>query len=292
MKYFCLFFTILFGCLILDPNLAHAKTQVTLGPVTGTGVDEHKIETVRNLVYSEIVAHPKAEYVDEDFDLEIVVELTRLQRSYILTLYGYNQDGESTSEKAKLSDFDEIDVAAKRLVAAIIENKSVSKTAARGEVLEQEQREPTRVKSIQGWEIALGGAYPLTDALDNQDAMFALAVSYFFDVERFFVELRGDFQMAYNDSSRSLTSFTVGGNYFYYNGRTVGAYVGVGLGFGGATDEDLDESVGFVGSVDVGFMLLRHADINIDVRLRNSILATKFNGETPMTSALMVGVVF
>ncbi len=292
MKRFFVFSTLLLFGFLLQLPLAFAKTHVTLGEVTGTGVDDRQIETVRNLVYSEIVAHPKAEYVDEGYDLEILAELTRLQRTYILTLYGYNPEGDATSEKAKLEDFDEIDVAVKRLVAALIEGKSVTQTAERGEVLEEEQREPTRVKSIQGWEIALGGAYPLTDALDNQEMMYALSVGYFFDIQQFFIELRGDFQMGYNDSSKSMTSFTIGGDYFYYNGRVVGAYAGVELGFGGATDEDLDESVGFVGAVDVGFMLLRQADINIDVRLRTSVLATEFNGQTPVTSALMVGVVF
>jgi len=272
--------------------VAFAKKQVTLGDVTGTGVDDREIETVRTLVYSEIVAHPRAEYVDDNFDLEIVAELTRLQRAYILTLYGYDKDGGSTSEKAKLQDFDEIDVAVKRLVGAIIENKTVEQTAERGEVLEKEQEEPTRVKSIQGWEIALGGAYPLTDSLNNKDSMYAFSGGYFFDIQRFFIELRADFQMGFNESSRSMSSFTIGGDYFYYNGRMMGAYAGVELGFGGVTDESLDEAVGFVGAFDVGVMLLRQADINVDVRLRTSALSKQLNGETPVTSALMIGLVF
>lgn len=292
MKNFYLFLSMLICCLLLDPTLVFAKTKVTQGEVTGTGVNEHQIETVRNLVYSEIVAHPNAEYVDADYDLEIVAELSRLQHTYILTMYAYNPDGDVTSKKAKLEDFDEIDVAIKRLVAAFIEGKSVHQTAERGEVLEQEQHEPARVKSIQGWEIALGGAYPLTDALEDQTAMYAFSIGYFFDIQQFFIELRGDFQMGYNDSSKSMSSFTIGGDYFYYNGRMLGAYAGVELGFGGATDEDLDESVGFVAAADVGVMLLRQADVNIDVRLRTSVLTSEFNGHTPITSALMVGVVF
>lgn len=274
------------------PSFAMAKKRVTLGDVNGTGVDDRQIETLRNLIYSEIVAHPKAEYVDDNYDIEIVADLTRLQQSYILTLYGYDADNNSTSEKAKLYDFDEIDVAAKRLVAALIENKALINTAERGEVLEEEQEEPTRVRSIQGWELALGGAYPLTDALGSQDSMYAFAGSYFFDIKPFFIELRADFQLGFNDSSKNFSSFTIGGNYFYYNGRMMGAYTGIELGIGGATNDNLDESIGFVAAFDVGVMLLRQADVNLDLRLRTSVLATDFYGKTPVTSALMIGIVF
>lgn len=271
---------------------SEAKKQVALGEVTGTGVSERQIETVRGLIYSEIVAHPSAEFVEDNFDLEITADLTRLDYSYILVVYGYKKNGQADSQKAKMKNFDEIDVAVKRLVSAIIENKTVDQTARRGEVLDKEQEEPTRVKSIQGWEVAIGGAYPLNDSLGSQDPMFALAVGYFFDIQRFFVELRGDFQLGYNQAMKSLTSFTVGGHYFYHNGRVVGAYTGIELGFGGATDDNLNESIGFLGAFDVGFMLLRQADINVDLRLRTSVLATNFNERAPVTSALMVGLVF
>jgi len=289
---FVWFVFIVFLFAFAAPSSGFAKTHVTLGQVNGTGVDDHQIATVEQLLYSEMVAHPDAEYDAENFDLEIAAEITRLQRSYILIVYGYGRDDTVRSEKAKLVNFDEIDVAVKRLVAAIIEGKSVAKTARRGEVLDEEQHEPSRVKSIQGWQFSLGGSYPLTDALQNDEIKPAFAMGYFFDLGQFFIELRGDFQIGYNDSSSSITSFTVGGDYFFHTARTFGTYAGLEFGFGAATDESFDDAAGFVGAFDVGIMFLRHADINIDLRLRTSVLMTKFNDELPITSALMVGLIF
>ncbi len=277
--------------ILLFPVAAQAKKSVALGEVTGTGVDQDDIDSVRSLLYSEITAHPKARYDDQDYKLLITGEITRLRRSYILTVFGTTDDG-TFSEKAKLQNFDEIDVAAKRLVAAIIEDKSVEQTAERGEVLEEEQEEPTRVRSIQGWEIGFGGAVPLTDAFQNRDPFYVFSGGYFFDVRRFFIELRGDFQIGYNDSSKNLSTLTIGGHYFFHNARSWSSYFGLEAGFGGAVDESFADSTGFVGAADVGVMLLRQTDINIDLRWRTSVLANKLNGEVPVTSALMIGVVF
>lgn len=277
------------ACLFATPSFA--KMRVSLGDVSGNGVSQREIDTVEQLMQSEIMAHDDAQLVPARSDMRLSANITRLRRSYILTMYAQYKDDED-SENTKLRDFDEIDVAVKRLVAAMIEKVDLDKTAERGEVLEEEQREPTRVKSIQGWEVAVGGAYPWTGAIDDQKGMFAFGIGYFFDVDPFFLELRTDFQLGYDESDMNFTTFTIGGHYFLVNGRRTSLYSGVELGFGAVSDSDADSTSGFVAGFDVGVMLLRHADINIDVRLRNTILARELNGKMPFTSALMIGFVF
>ena len=43
---------------------------------------------------------------------------------------------------------------------------------------------------------------------------------------------------------------------------------------------------------DVGVLLFRYATVNLDIRFRTFILAGKFNGSIPVTSGLIVGIIF
>lgn len=291
MKKVVLLFTICMASLTIT-STALAEQRVAVASVTGSGVDDHQLETVKSLIESAVMEHSDAKLVDVDPDMEIEAVLNRLGYSYIFVTKAYLKSGKQRSKRVKIRTFDEIDVAVTRVVAALIEGKDVSETAERGVVLEDERREPKRVKAINSYGFYFGGAFPITNSLNTHKPMYAFGGNYIFDLDRFLLEIRSDLQLGYNDVKTNVFSLTMGGDYIFHTGRTYALYGGLEIGFGHISDDLFDNKSGFASAANVGAILLRHATVNIDVRIRTMILGTKFNGAIPVTTAVMVGLLF
>lgn len=272
-----------------------ADLKIALGTVQGNGkqVAEEKLNTLRSLLKSEIDEHEKSVLLDDASAADFVLnaDLNRLEQSYILVLVLKNSK-ESRTRKTKLEDFDEIDVAVKRLVAAVVEDKDLEDTAERGVILDKEQSEPTRMNSIGGTTLSFGVAVPVTNAIDSHKAMFAFAGGYSWDLQRFLLELRGDSYIGYDDAGMNTTSFSVGGHYVFSDTRMSAVYSGIDLGFIHIAKDLLDDKSGFSVAGNLGVILLRYADINVDLRLRVQAMADKFNGKVPVFGAFLVGLRF
>ena len=292
MKFSSKFLTLALFFLLISLNAWAGPHRVSVGDVQGSGLSDRKLESVRSLIKSEVMEHEDTRLVERGGEMEIEGEINRFEYSYLVILTA-KKDGEFIrSRKAKMSNFDEIDVVIKRLVAAILENKKVEETAERGAVLEKEQRDPTVVKATSGYELSLGGAVPFTNALLSHQPMYAISMGYLWNIDKFLLEGRADFQGAFNDIDTSSISTTIGGHYIWHETRQVSLFSGLELGFAHLEDDRFSGKSGFATGFDIGALLFRHANINVDVRFRTMILADKFNRSVPVVGSLMVGLIF
>jgi len=282
---------IVLTALITLPQLAQAKKMsISLGSVTGNNTSQSDLDIYKSLIKNAIANHKKGIFVEEGGKYEMSGEINRLKQMYIVILSLNKDEKTIRSQSTKIYSFDEIDVAAKRLVAALIEDKDLIDTAERGVVLEKEQEEITRLKSIGGWEFGMGIGIPFTKALKSQKSMFAFGGGYMWDVGRFLIELRSDLLFGYNQATMNAMSFTVGGHYIPFTTRTMAVYTGLDAGFAHANDSLTNGKSGFGIAGNAGILFLRQYDINLDVRLRTMVITTKLNGKIPVIGTLLVGI--
>ncbi len=275
--------------LICGTTAAAAEKSVLIGQVTGSDIAGSEIRAVRSILESELISHPDVRLVENDAEIAVDATITRLDTNYIVILNADMSDGERRSRKYKISSFDEVDIAIKRLVAAVIEGVPVSATAERGAVFEREQQPVTRVRSVSGWEFAIGAAWPLSDSWEEKKTHYAFTLGYVWDVMDFLVELRTDFQVGYNEIDTGGITGTLGLAYVWLDARRFALFSGGELGFGRLYGDRQSRS-GFALAGNTGILFLRHSDINLDLRFRLMMLADKVSGSVPVMGMLTVGL--
>ena len=105
---------------------ARAETSARLLYVEGSDVEDVELDVTRSLVESDLIAHPDVRLLSdrdpEEAEMQVTGELNRLGESYLLILTARFPDGERRSRRQKVASFDEIDVASRRLVTALVED--------------------------------------------------------------------------------------------------------------------------------------------------------------------------
>lgn len=280
-------------------STAAAATTARLLYVDGADVEDVEIDVTRSIVESDLIAHPDVLLLSdrdpEDADMNITGQITRLGESYLLILTARFQDGEQRSRRQKIASFDEIDVASRRLVAALVENVEIFDTVERGSVLEDEQEPEEVVASDIGFEVGFGTAWPISNALGDHGTMYGFHGAIVGDIRDFLVDLRTDFQFGNDVIDTFAFTTTIGGRYIWHGGRRYGIYSGLEVGYGYVWSEEPgpnpDESAFLVG-VTTGVELLRHADISMDLRGRLQMLTQAIDGDLPVLFGLSLGVRF
>ena len=115
------------------------------------------------------------------------------------------------------------------------------------------------------------------------------------DVRDVLVDLRADFQFGDNNVDTFAFTATIGGRYVWYDARRFGIYSGLEVGFGyvraDAPGTDLERSAFLVGG-NTGVLLLRHSDINLDLRVRLVMLTESLEGTLPVLLGVSLGLRF
>lgn len=292
MKTTLFFRALIFLCVLAASANALAKDSLSVGEFGGSGVSPEQINTVKNLVTSAIANSRSARLVSSGGDGVFSGTLTKLDVAYLVSFRISKTDGTVRTQEIKITSFDEIDVATRRLTEALIRNVPVENTVARGEVLETEQKETSTVRSSSGTLVFLGGGLPIGDALQSNKVMFAFGGGYGWEIRRFLIELRGDFMVGYNEASMNVSSFTIGGNYIFLDRDEFALYAGLESGFANFGDDNGDNRSGFGFAGNVGALLLRYANVNLDARIRTIVLADTLNGQVPAATSLLFGIHF
>lgn len=288
------------ACLLAIASSAQAKpTTARLLYIDGTEVSDGQIDVVRSLVESDLIAHPDVRLLsDRDSEREemtITGQLTRLDESYLLILTAELAGGEQRSRRQKVASFDEIDVASERLVAALVENVEVYDTVERGAVFEEEQEPESVVESDVGFEVGFGSAWPISNSLGEHGTMYGFHGALIFDVRDVLVDLRSDFQFGDDDADTFAFTSTLGARYVWFDARRVGVYSGLDAGYGYVwarqPGKNPDRGAFLIGA-NSGLLLLRHSDINLDLRARIQFLTESLRGDLPVLFGLSIGVRF
>jgi hypothetical protein len=283
-------------CIAMVSLIFASATQAWAVPVTarliaveGTEVGTSEIDIVRSLVENDLIGHPGVRLLAENdpafAQMQITATLTRLGHSYILILSARLENGEQRSRKHKVASFDEIDVATERLVAALIEDVDLYATVERGSVLEAEQEPETVVESTLGYELGFGSSWMVTNSLHDHETMWGFHAALVWDVRDVLVDLRTDFQFGEMVDTFVYTT-TIGGRYVWHEARRFALYSGVEVGFGYVVARKPSpnfDANGFVVGGNTGILLLRHSDINLDLRARIVLLT-----ESPKNRSLPV----
>lgn len=282
-------FTLLVLLLIGIPGRAAETYRV--GTIEGSSLTDDQKQLIHTLIEDEISRHATLSKENDKPRGTIDISLTHLDRAYLVqaSLQGQKK---TKREELKISSLDEIDVAVRRLAAALLEGVSVGETAERGSAVDAEQREPSKLRSIRGWEVYFGGAWPLTDSFGSHKTMYNFGIGHTWDVRKFLIEIAGHFQAGYNDLDMGTTSIGVGLHRVFFERRTTAFYAGPDFGFAIADDVGSKSKSGFGIAGNAGLILFRQADINMDMRFRLMMLADKLNGEVPVTGSFSVGIRF
>lgn len=278
---------------------ALAQTTARFLYVDGADVSDAEIDVTRSLLESDLIAHPDVRLLSDtdeaNADMAIDAQLTRLGESYLLILTARYADGEQRSRRQKIADFDEIDVASRRLVAALIEDVEIFETVERGSVLETEQEPEAVVASDLGIEVGFGAGWPLSDSLGDHGTMYGFHGAVVADIRDFLVDLRTDFLFGNDSVDTFAFTSTVGGRYVWHSARRFGLYSGLDVGYGYVwSDEpgDNPDRGAFLFGLNSGILLLRHSDVNLDLRARVQMLTEDLEGDLPVLFGLSLGVRF
>lgn len=278
-----------------------APVTARLVAVEGTAVEASEIEIVRSLVENDLIGHQQVRLLADDepgtAQMQITATLTRLGQSYLLTISARFADGSQRSRKHKMFYFDEIDVAVERLVAALIEDVDLFSTVERGAVLDAEQEPESLVASTIGFELGVGPAWPVSNALGENGTMWGFHAAVVWDLRDILVDLRTDFLFGNDNVDTFAFTATIGGRYVWYEARRFGIYSGVEVGFGHVESKrskrpNLESNAFLVGG-NTGILMLRHSDINLDLRARLVMLTESTRGKRlPVLFGIGLGLRF
>lgn len=288
--------TLLASALLLAFS-AHAALKVKMGTFDGKSIDAGSLDVVKTLVRGELQQERAYDVVESGEEAVVDGTVIRLESSYILQIRLAEKGERPIARQTKISSFEEMDVAAKRVVTALAHNISVEDTVKRGGVFSREEKEPSRVKAVRGKELLLGLGLPLFSVADDTGEkhtplLAAISFGNAWDVRRFLIEARGDLLIAMNGQGVGAINGSLAGLYLIDDDGQMAPFVGPELGFGVGMSDWGDALFGFHLGVNAGVLFLREADINLDVRLRLSgefreLAAT---GKYPFFASLLVGL--
>jgi len=205
-----------------------AQVAVRLIEVEGANVQRSDIDVLRSLLESDLIEHPDVRLLSDDdptpAEMDISAKITRLGNSYLVILTAQFSNGKQRSRKHKLADFDEIDIATRRLVAALVEDIDFFATVSRGEVLEVDSSPESLVKATRGFEVGFGPAWPISDALRDNGTMYGFHAAIVWDIRDVLIDLRTDFQFGEDHVNTFAFTATVGGRYVWYDARRYALY--------------------------------------------------------------------
>ncbi len=275
--------TLLLG--LFTSALASAST-LKIEPFQAIGFDKERSQVAQELVKGEIEAQSDYKIVEAKDPADITLKgmITKLEN--VLLLKVSFQGAIQRSRQVRLSSFDEMDTAAKRVVHALLKDIKLEDTATEGFALNQDEKSRSRVKSIKGWQLGIGVANSNNTRAAGENSLWAFNLGYAWDLKDVFLEIRYDIANSFESAGDSTGSFTLGAQYLFKNFQTTSLFAGGEFGFGGITDSS------FVFAGDVGAIFLRHADINLETRFRLAAFARKQEGKQSMVGTALVGLHF
>jgi hypothetical protein len=269
---------------------ALAKTSLRVDEPKLNDVDAAKGSLVKAL--TEDAARANSGYtVSSDAKAEAVLspQLHKLDSNYLLIIV-FNNKGSSRSERVKLSGLDELDTAIARMTDALLNGKSFSDTASKGEILTRDTKARERVKSVRGFEIAIGTGVPFTKPLGKKEAMWAFGLGFAWDVDEAFMELRYDVLDHFGEEDGTYNTFTLGANYLWQDDGRYSLFSGGNFGFANSSNSKIGSKSGFHFGIDTGALLFRHTDVNLEIRLRYMIMLGEIKGAMPQLGSVVLGL--
>ncbi len=150
-------------------------------------------------------------------------------------------------------------------------------------------------KSLHGFDVAMGGIFPLTSFEKSYSPNFDLSLGYVWDLREYLLEFRGDFTQEFGRANYSGFMLGLGGSYLIRSEEKLAIFAGSQLGFANFTTLKTayeDGATGFYTAGEIGILLWRHADVNFVARSRLGLLWGPLNNTVPLWMALLVGIRF
>ncbi len=307
-------FSLILSIAGISPTQILADVLVVSGGKASVVNEEVAVKDILQEFLNQSLSSSPLIKVDRASERTLDASLVGLKTAALVTLTLKERGKIVRSQKAKISSIEELDFALPRLVQAVAENKSIIDTVSRGTALNAESRDPSRLKALGGFQVDISGFGAATQALGTQDPLFSIGFGYSWNVEPIRVHLHTDFMGQSGDGidgngehKAFIWANNLSVDYYLYQTRTLGVFLGGGMGFGnfstpravtstyGNSDYKYYDDVshwGLIGTAEAGLELLRQADINVDIRARAMTYAGKINDEVPVILGLGLGVRF
>lgn len=289
--------------LSLAPALAVADSFFVeeIKGVEITAQDKHSVRELIRISVTQVGDKNSVTSQADGSDWMLSPNLLKLGDSYVLTIEKRKSKSGPIvfSESMKSTSMSNMDVTAKRLVQAVLEQKRFEETADVTNITEEEtSRNTKRYEATRQWILGFGPGW--AGHLNSPGGGFSFLLGYEWGLDPDYSVDLSYFTAGGKGSDNSrFTDFTLGGTY-YLKRTKISPYATARFGYGGAnmnsdcsisqTCYSENSATGWTGSLAGGVKFFRTSSVNLSIGLRYSLLFTALNGRNPSLTSLILAV--
>ena len=264
--------------------------------VKGTGFSTSDAATLLELIKDEVPRQGSHAVVDKDAEAQLILQpkLIRLERSFVISLEKLDSSRKLRySSQLKVSNADEFDTAATRLVRSVLKETPLKNDARIGDVTQGEASGPLQKKETSKYWLVGFGPSALFGS-NSQGVSYGFSLGYEWDIETQ-AGVKIFYSGAFDPDGGVFSSLGLGGAYFFSDGDTAPLIWG-DFGFGSARKNgtsNVSNISGFQLGIGPALRLFRTSKINVEIQGRYAVILRKFDkGGTPSTMGLQVLILF
>jgi len=301
---YCCLFT---GLILIYSDFCRADTFFVKESVY-IGEEKSKAQVFAELIKSYIASldDHKVANKEESSDFILAPKVVEAGDSFIVFVDKKKGSNTVFGQMIKIDDFDEIDIATKRLVNAVIDEKDIKNSRKIGEVTKNEEEQPrTRVSTEGHWYLGFGPAF--ASGLNSKNTLLKYSFGYAWELDQNMIQIYIDAARGTNNDQSSLGGLGISLKHMFSRAG-YSPLVNMDLLWGGATSnskrvpedqENFDSSAttdlyreGFILGVGAGYMLFRTSKINVETSLQVNSFLGKLPTGYPTSYGFRVGVYF
>ncbi|MBN2542860.1 hypothetical protein JXI42_08310 [bacterium] len=275
----------------LDEDLEQIIIELFKSEFTASGI------RVINLEYSEIkdcydldCALTKLE--EYDSKRACFGELISLGEKIIIAVHVVNPDsgGVYFSERITINEIEDLDIAVKRLTAAVVQGKSTLAVITKETITSHETEDPRRRRNFYTFGLRIGYLFPLADTYGESPKLVSYSLVGAYEMQKYIVEARftinsGDYSLEQAVDFSLLYSFYLG---------DFSPYLAAGLGVHWVNNDNYDENIDYSGdgpafNIGGGLFMFQTYDFRFWLDVRYSYLFL-FDKETTDQHGISVSI--
>ncbi len=309
--------TMLLLALAIFMSSASWGTEVYLRKAIGVDVSESQIQLVNETARLSISDQLDAKFASNEEQAECALQpkLINLGGIYLLTIEKIKSGSLLKISKVKIQNMDELDKSMGRLIRASLSNERVDEDIRLGEITRVEAEEKVhQTSSLRSFYVGFG-PYASTN-LKSDGLLVGLDLAYNWEFRHnvlLKVFLDGAISPSSEDLDRNgnLPTVTNGertggsrnsagmsilgiGAAYHFNDRDNSPFIGAEMGYGIAQKvvDSVETRAGATLGLNAGYRFLRNASVNLDIRLRYTILTAANSLGLPSTMGIQGGLYF
>ncbi len=225
--------------------------------------------------------------------------ITKLDSAYVVALRKIMKEGKPYSQSLKIKDANDLDIASRRLVRAVVAGIPVNQDQAVGEITGQEVSEDVvRKKALQRIRIGFGPATAF--GLGSADGIYHVSTAYHWEGAQYTPHVTADANWAPGSSQMKSLYSGIGLGY-HLTRKDTAPYIGFDLGMTYVHRAKTDVTTadgsplsrtGFTGTAKAGITILRAMETSLFGEFSIRPVPQGFNGKPAAIASFEFGILF